>query len=651
MNLARKLVIAGVFSLVVYTAANVYSYILQNKISHETGKLINGFHDVVNLKDINIALSNMSMTYESALVKASKNEFDDSTNTMMHALKQADAIRGLFNEILNSQSDEKEKQKIKQLYIHFQEYIKNVRDEIIPALKQREIHIVYKASDRVEDIIEKLKAMLSDFDSEVKNALGALDDNVEAAIEKTKYTQIVVLLTTLLVMVPIYYYLFSNIIKGLRKSVYNIGQLSDGNANIEIDGLEVPDETGELARSSVKLRNNLKQIQKLTAVLLDLPVGVMLVDAHEKLNSTYINKFTADILKKVESALKVPADKLVGSTIYDFLGSKIDSNTNFRDHTKLPFKIRAKYLEEMFDIQISPLFDSTGTILSLMVTIVVVTKIENLANKFESSVSGVVQDLYNAIENLKHNATTVSEIAAQTTKKSITVTESSTKASQNMNSVASATEELSASVREISERLNHSNQISGRAVQEAKSTNETIAELSEKAERIGEVIDIIMAIAEQINLLALNATIESARAGEAGKGFAVVANEVKALANQTTKASEEIALQIKGVQDSTKKVVDSIASVAKVVNEINEISSSIATSVEEQSAATNEISSNVQKTAMSTNDITTNISHVKNGAEETSGSISMLTQISQEINDKIITLKDGAEEFLKTVRN
>lgn len=649
MNLAKKLMMAGMFSVVVYTAANVYSYVLQMKISKESIILIDGFHKVIDFKNIAVSLNHLSSAQEMALNNAAKGKFNDAAEAIVTALQSSTDVMKSIEKLIN-ESTGAEKDNYVKLYAEYKQFIEII-NKIVPLIRTQNMEKVFAYDDQIDSLKGSIDTLLEALANSNLNATSDLDGNLSVAIEKTKSTQIIVLLTTLLVMVPLYYYLFSNIIRGLRKSVHNIGQLSDGNANIEIDGLEIEDETGELARSSVKLRNNLKQIQKLTGVLLDLPVGVMLVDADNHLKISYMNKFATDYLRKVDSSLKIKADAMVGSSLNDFIGDKTSGRVDFHDTKNLPYKMRAKFAEEYFDIQISPLYDSSGHLLSLMVTLVVVTKIENIATSFETSVSAVVSDLSNAVESLKQNAETVSEIAVQTTNKSATVSDAATKASHNMNSVASATEELSASVREISERLSHSNQISTRAVQEANSSNETINELSEKAERIGEVIDIIMAIAEQINLLALNATIESARAGEAGKGFAVVANEVKALANQTTKASEEISVQIKGVQDSTKKVVDSIASVAKVVNEINEISSSIATSVEEQSSATNEISANVQKTAGSTTEITTHINHVKTGAQETSASINQLRQFSNEINEKIISLKERAEDFLKTVRN
>jgi methyl-accepting chemotaxis protein len=207
---------------------------------------------------------------------------------------------------------------------------------------------------------------------------------------------------------------------------------------------------------------------------------------------------------------------------------------------------------------------------------------------------------------------------------------------QQSSTVSAATEELSASVNEISRQIAESTRAVGLAVSEAKKSEEMVSGLVIAAQKIGEVTQIINEIASQTNLLALNATIEAARAGEAGKGFAVVATEVKSLANQTAKATDEIAQQIKGIQDSSQSTAQAIRGIGQSITQVSEISTSISSAVEEQSAATKEVS--------------VNINGVSQAAQETGRSSSTVLNVAQALSGQAGQLETRVDEFLKSVR-
>ena len=198
-----------------------------------------------------------------------------------------------------------------------------------------------------------------------------------------------------------------------------------------------------------------------------------------------------------------------------------------------------------------------------------------------------------------------------------------------MQSVASATEQMASSVNEISRQVQESARMAGEAVDQARTTNDRVGELSKAAARIGDVVELINTIAGQTNLLALNATIEAARAGEAGRGFAVVASEVKALAEQTAKATGEIGQQITGIQAATQDSVNAIKEISGTIERLSEISSTIAAAVEEQGAATQEISRNVQQAAHGTQQVSSNITDVQRGATETGSASSQVLTAAQ----------------------
>jgi len=273
-----------------------------------------------------------------------------------------------------------------------------------------------------------------------------------------------------------------------------------------------------------------------------------------------------------------------------------------------------------------------------------------LADSFEETVGGVVQTVSAASAQLETAAGSLRNSAESTQQRTVVVAAASEQASSNVQTVAAATEEMSASVSEIGRQVQESAKIAGEAVRQAQQTDQRINELSQAGQRIGDVVKLITAIAEQTNLLALNATIEAARAGEAGRGFAVVASEVKALAAQTGKATEEIGTQIAGMQTATRDAVGAIKGIAGTIGRVSEIAAAIAAAVEEQGAVNTEISRNVQQAARGTAQVASNIGDVNRGASETGSASTQVLSSAQSLSGESTRLKAEVERFLANVR-
>ena len=275
---------------------------------------------------------------------------------------------------------------------------------------------------------------------------------------------------------------------------------------------------------------------------------------------------------------------------------------------------------------------------------------ENIASDFERSVKGIVSSVATAAKGMQTTAQSMTATASDASARAATVGAASDSASNNVGTVAAAAEELSSSVTEISRQVTRSSEIASKAVGDAERTNATVQVLSTGAEKIGEVVKLIHSIAAQTNLLALNATIEAARAGESGRGFAVVASEVKALANQTAKATEEISAQVAAMQSSTSDAVLSIGGITETIAQMSEITVSIATSVDQQGEATREIARNIQSVAAGSSEISAHIGGVTTAAAATGLAASDVLANARELDNQSGMLRHAVDEFLAKVR-
>ncbi|MFK4490094.1 methyl-accepting chemotaxis protein [Bradyrhizobium sp. USDA 336] len=277
-------------------------------------------------------------------------------------------------------------------------------------------------------------------------------------------------------------------------------------------------------------------------------------------------------------------------------------------------------------------------------------RMDQIAREFEAMIGDVINTVSSASSELETSAGTLTSTAEQSEKVTATVAAASEQASTNVQTVAAAAEEMASSVDEISRQVQDSARIAGEAVQQAGRTNEHVGELARAAGRIGDVVELISQIAGQTNLLALNATIEAARAGEAGRGFAVVASEVKALAEQTAKATGEISQQISGIQTATEDSVGAIKSIGDTISRMSEIASAIAAAVEEQGAATREISRNVQQAARGTQQVSASIVDVQRGASQTGSASSNVLASARSLSGESSRLKTEVGKFLDAIR-
>ncbi|MGE3313729.1 MAG: methyl-accepting chemotaxis protein [Planctomycetaceae bacterium] len=396
---------------------------------------------------------------------------------------------------------------------------------------------------------------------------------------------------------------------------------------------------------AVVARDEMVRIQNMMD---SIPVNVML--ANRDFELVYMNPASVKTLTKLQHLLPRPVNQLIGQKIDIFHKNPEHQRRMLGDPKNLPHRAKIKIGDETLDLLVSPILDRQGQYLGPMVSWSVVTDQVRLADDFEREVKGVVQIVTSSATEMQASSRSMAATAEETARQAQVVAAASEEATRNVETVSSAAEELSSSIAEIARHVQEASKMTSQAVAEAERTNITIKDLGDSSNEIGQVVKVITSIAQQTNLLALNATIEAARAGEAGKGFAVVANEVKELARQTAKATEEISQKISAIQSATGGARAAIGSIGESIRKINEIATTIAGAVEEQTAATNEISRNVSEAAKGTAEVTNNISGVSQAAEEGGRGASDILTAANGLAKESTNLDTVTTEFLKRMR-
>ena len=388
---------------------------------------------------------------------------------------------------------------------------------------------------------------------------------------------------------------------------------------------------GKTRRDVRKLRAKVAEIQEWydsAMVMVDsVPVGVAWSDPQQGFAVSYLNRSGKKILRAADPGVEVDNKSLV--ELFPALAAR---RPDLSDPARLPLRLRMPFGERVLDLQVVAIRNAQGAYTGAMAVWSDVTQQAQLADKFEASIKGLVEKVVSVASEMQASARSMTAMAKESSGNAQTVVAASEAAAGNAEAVAGAAEQLAASLSEINDKVATSSRMIDEAARAAGSTTITVDELAQAAKRIGEVVGLIEQIAGQTNLLALNATIEAARAGEAGKGFAIVAGEVKGLANQTARATEDIRSQITAMQGATGRTVQAVEVIGGTIERVNEIGKAVSAAVDAQSGTTRAIVTNVKSAAQ--------------GIAEVNGGIGNVARVSGDVDVAAATVLASAEELL-----
>ncbi|HEX3574674.1 MAG TPA: methyl-accepting chemotaxis protein [Rhodopila sp.] len=495
--------------------------------------------------------------------------------------------------------------------------------------------------------------MQSSFDKLDQTAAGrqrAAADTARAAGHRAATNILVMVGAITLLMISLGTVVTRMLAGPIRRLTRIVQGIADGKTHQTVPYTEWRDEIGRMAASVETLRAVMRQTFIQSQIIEQLPVGVMTAEPDGDVRITYLNTELRRMLDTVQDALRVPVADLGGQTIDVLPMGQHRPRDLATDPAGLPRRLRFALGAETIDLRISATFDRDGAYAGPLLTWRTVTGQVHLVRQFEQSVGGIARTVAGSADGVRQAAATMRESAVIAGQRTLAVSTASDQASQSVSTAAAGAEQVAISVSEIGRQVAESAQIAGTAVAEAQATDACVSRLSEAADRISAVVRLIGDIAARTNLLALNATIESARAGEAGKGFAVVAGEVKSLATQTAKATQDIGGQITAMQQATAQAVTALRSISATIQRMNEIATIIAASVEEQGAATQSIAQAVQQAAAGTAEVNSNIGAVTQVVAETDNRAGVVLDAAMEMTGQATRLEDEVAKFLVAVQ-
>ncbi|MDJ0686351.1 MAG: methyl-accepting chemotaxis protein [Alphaproteobacteria bacterium] len=467
------------------------------------------------------------------------------------------------------------------------------------------------------------------------------------AIERTQIVTLAVGAAVVALALAVALFIGYITIVPIRRLTERMGEVAKGETGFEVRAENSSDEVGRMWSALATLRRAVEEAYQKAQMIEQLQFSVMVADPADDFKITYMNPAAEKLLREVEHMFDTKVDDMVGQSIDVFHKHAEHQRRILEDPTNLPWKARLNLEnEKVFDSMVSAIRSKNGDYVGAMLGWNDVTQLHKMTDEFEANVKSAIGQVQTSFSHMTEQLDVMEQSVAVVQERSTEGAAAVNQATSNVQTVATATEELSASFKEIAHQMAETSAVASQATNKSADATKRAQDLASAGKRITEVVTTISDIAEQTNLLALNATIEAARAGEAGRGFAVVANEVKGLANETAKSTDVVRTELGAIQSMISDVVAGISSVSSEIGTMSEVFTSVASAVEEQEAATAEIARNVQEAASGTQVGADTILSVEKASQENKAVTEALTSVANELESANSRLAERSDEFL-----